>query len=131
MNAPSDLFTPGQLWQRIMATLLVPLSLWRAFEWWSHDGPLWLVVVCGISAFIFVALSIPPFYAAWMRFGEEMNRVVMIAIFGVIYILLLPFLLIFVVPKNRLKTRAPSKITSFWEKQTERNDEIREMMRMG
>ena len=77
MKAPSDLFVPGKLWQRISAALLVPLALWRAAEWWNDDGPFWLAVVCGIVAFMFVALSIPALYAAWLRFGEKMNRVVM------------------------------------------------------
>ena len=131
MNAPSNLFVPGKLWQRIMAAILTPLALWRGVQWWAHDGSFWLAVVCGILAFMFVALSIPPFYAAWMRFGEKLNLMVMTLIFGSIYLFFLPFLMIFVVPKNRLRTRNADQIKSFWEEQTEKNDEIQEMMRMG
>jgi len=131
MKPASELFIPGQLWQRVAAVFLVPLAFWRFAQWWMHDGSLWLTVVCGILAFVFFALSIPPFYAAWLRFGEKLNRVVMTVIFGVIYFLSLPFLMVFVVPKNRLRTRKADQIESFWEEQSERNDEIREMMRMG
>ena len=131
MRMPSDLFEPGKLWQRIMATLLVPLAIWRISEWWSRGGSFWIAVVCAIAAFVFFALSIPPFYAAWLRFGEKLNRVMMTLIFGAVYFLFLPFLMVFVVPKNRLRTRKTKEIESFWEEQTERNDSIQEMMRMG
>ncbi len=127
----SEMFAPGQLWQRILAIPLVLLALWRGSEWWFHEGSIWLVALCGILAFMFVALSIPPFYAAWLRFGEKLNRIVMVVIFGAVYFLFLPLLMVFVVPKNRLRTRKPDEIDSFWEAQTERNDDIQEMMRMG
>ncbi len=131
MTLPSNLFEPGQLWHRAMAVVLFPVALWRMSESWSHDGSVWLAVVSGIAAFVFFALSIPPFYSAWLRFGERLNGLVMTVIFGAIYLLFLPFLLIFVVPKNRLRTRKADECETFWEEQTDRNDEIEEMMRMG
>ena len=128
---PNDLFAPGRLWQRLMALVLIPLAGWRIVVWWSHDGSFWLAVASGIAAFIFFALSIPPFYAAWLRFGERLNRIMMTVIFGAIYFLFLPFLLVFVVPKNKLRTRKTKEIESFWEEHTDHNDTIQDMMRMG
>ena len=128
---PNDLFAPGRLWQRLMALVLIPFAGWRIVVWWSHDGSFWLAVASGIAAFIFFALSIPPFYAAWLRFGERLNRIMMTVIFGAIYFLFLPFLLVFVVPKNKLRTRKTKEIESFWEEHTDNNDTIQDMMRMG
>lgn len=114
-----------------MALVLIPFAGWRIVVWWSHDGSFWLAVASGIAAFIFFALSIPPFYAAWLRFGERLNRIMMTVIFGAIYFLFLPFLLVFVVPKNKLRTRKTKEIESFWEEHTDNNDTIQDMMRMG
>ncbi len=131
MVATSKLFEPGRLWQRVLAVILVPLAVWRIYEWAIHEGSFWLMFVCGVAAFMFLALSIPPLYARWLAFGERANHVVMTLVFGLVYFLFVPLLMIFVVPKDRLQMRKSRDRKSFWQDQTDKNDEIREMLRMG
>jgi hypothetical protein len=131
MSAVNDLFVPGRLWQRIVAVVLVPLALWRAVEWAFHEGSFLVMVVCGISGFLFLTLSIPPLYARWLEFGEKLNRVVTTFVFGLVYFFFVPLLMVFVVPKDRLQIRNARDAKSFWQEHSEKNDQIREMLRMG
>ncbi len=131
MSTVNDLFVPGQLWQRITAAFLLPLAFWRVVEWGIHEGSFLLMMACAIPAFMFLALSIPPLYSRWLEFGEKLNRVVTTFVFGLIYFLFIPLLMIFVVPKDRLQIRNTRAAKSFWQDPTEENDQIREMLRMG
>lgn len=127
----SKWFVPGRVWQRIVAVVLLPVALRQVWHWWQGGAALWLTILVSIAAFMFTALSIPPLYAAWLRFGERMNRGVMTVTFGAVYFLFLPFLLIFVVPKNRLRIRKTREVESFWQPRDDKNDDIEQMMRMG
>lgn len=78
----------------------------------------------------FIAAFFKNFYQKWMAFAEKLQKFFQTVIFGGIYFLFLPFMIIFRT-KDRLGLHVHKKKRTFWIDRSQPVDTLEHMQLMG
>jgi H+/Cl- antiporter ClcA len=126
----------GSLYTRVAAGvfgLLAGLGLvlvWSGFD----EGHHWIrisAIVCALLAGIAGIYSCRAVFSWWMRFAKVLNGVVTTVVFGLCYLVLVPFFVPLIWALDPLGLRGGSKPASFWHQRRSTPVDVDTLRRMG
>ena len=123
---------------RIAATGMVVASI-TAFTFSQRAGNSgsgnWLFVVglvAAVLATMGLILSSRPVYDVWMKFAGVLHTIITVALFGVVYLILVPFIVVFVRVSVPLELgRRAARDETFWIRRKKDEDRPESFQRMG
>ena len=100
----------------------------------SNSGSLVLVVGIGLTAatILGLILSIRPVYTIWMKFARILNTIATTLLFGAVYLLAVPWIVVFVRISDPLKLRRrAARAETYWISRRREDDSPESFQRMG